>query len=52
MELPAFDEYLLGYANKSTIVPDELRVDVLSSNGLSWPWIMQGGVGVASLRKK
>lgn len=52
LELPAFDEYLLGYANKSTIVPDELRVDVLSSNGLSWPWIMQGGVGVASLRKK
>ncbi len=52
LELPAFDEYLLGYADKSIIVDDELRKDVLTSNGLSWPWVMSGGIGVASLRKK
>lgn len=50
LELPAFDEYLLGYANKDWIVPDEIRVNVLTKNGLSWPWVMEGGRGVASLR--
>ncbi|HCT9179562.1 TPA: AlkZ family DNA glycosylase [Corynebacterium aurimucosum] len=50
LELPAFDEYLLGYANKDWIVPDEIRVNVLTRNGLSWPWVMEGGRGVASLR--
>lgn len=50
LELPAFDEYLLGYANKEWIVPDEIRVNILTKNGLSWPWVMEGGRGVASLR--
>lgn len=50
LELPAFDEYLLGYANKDWIVPDEIRANVLTRNGLSWPWVMEGGRGVASLR--
>ncbi|MCZ9298420.1 MULTISPECIES: winged helix DNA-binding domain-containing protein [Corynebacterium] len=50
LELPAFDEYLLGYANKEWIVPDEIRANVLTRNGLSWPWVMEGGRGVASLR--
>lgn len=50
LELPAFDEYLLGYAHKEWIVPDEIRDDVLTKNGLSWPWVMEGGRGVASLR--
>lgn len=44
------DEYLLGYANKEWIIPDEIRNDVLTKNGLSWPWVMEGGRGVASLR--
>lgn len=50
LELPAFDEYLLGYAHKEWIVPDEIRANVLTRNGLSWPWVMEGGRGVASLR--
>ena len=50
LDLPAFDEYLLGYANKDWIVPDEIRANVLTRNGLSWPWVMEGGRGVASLR--
>ncbi|WP_293768125.1 winged helix DNA-binding domain-containing protein [uncultured Corynebacterium sp.] len=52
IELPAFDEYLLGYAHKEEIIPDEdVRKDVLTSNGLSWPWMMEGGIGTRSLRK-
>lgn len=51
IELPAFDEILLGYADKKFIVPDDdVRKNVLTSNGLSWPWVLQGGEGVASLR--
>ena len=50
IELPAFDEYLLGYSHKDWIVPDEIRAHVLTRNGLSWPWVMEGGRGVASLR--
>ena len=51
LELPAFDEYLLGYANKEWILPDELRPDILTKNGLSWPWVMENGMAVASLRE-
>lgn len=50
LELPAFDEYLLGYANKQMVLPEHLRDNVLTRNGLSWPWVMEGGVAVASLR--
>ena len=51
-ELPAFDEYLLGYANKSQIVPDDIRGDILTKNGLSWPWVMRRGVGIKSRRPR
>lgn len=50
LELPAFDEYLLGYANKQMVLPEHLRDNVLTRNGLSWPWVMEGGVAVAGLR--
>lgn len=51
IELPAFDEILLGYADKKFIVPDDdVRKNVLTSNGLSWPWVLQGGEGIATLR--
>lgn len=43
-ELPVFDEILLGYADKALILPDELRAEVLTKNGLSWPFLMSGGV--------
>ncbi|MDO5512063.1 winged helix DNA-binding domain-containing protein [Corynebacterium sp.] len=43
-ELPAFDEILLGYGEKSYILPDELRPEVLTKNGLSWPFTVSGGV--------
>ncbi|MDO5669744.1 MAG: winged helix DNA-binding domain-containing protein [Corynebacterium sp.] len=43
-ELPAFDEILLGYGDKSLILADELRPQVLTKNDLSWPFLMCGGV--------
>ncbi|WP_231587514.1 winged helix DNA-binding domain-containing protein [Corynebacterium comes] len=43
-ELPAFDEILLGYGDKSLILPEEIRPQVLTRNGLSWPFIMADGV--------
>lgn len=52
LNLPAFDEYLLGYAHKELVLPAELRQDILTKNGLSWPWVMEGGVGVESLRRR
>jgi len=42
-ELPAFDEILLGYADKSLILPEKLRPQVLTKNGLSWPFVLRGG---------
>ncbi|WIM73372.1 crosslink repair DNA glycosylase YcaQ family protein [Corynebacterium suedekumii] len=45
-ELPAFDEILLGYGDKSLILPDEHRPRVLTKNGLSWPFRMSGGMVV------
>lgn len=44
--LPAFDEYLLGYADKSFALPDELRPRVLTKNGISWPFVVVDGVVV------
>lgn len=52
LELPAFDEYLLGYSAKDLVLPAALRGDVLTRNGLSWPRVMEGGVAVASLRAR
>ncbi|GGH63626.1 DNA glycosylase AlkZ-like family protein [Rothia aerolata] len=42
-ELPAFDEYLLGYADKSFTMPDEIRHEVLTKNGISWDFTVQAG---------
>ncbi|GAB3943391.1 DNA glycosylase AlkZ-like family protein [Corynebacterium tapiri] len=42
--LPAFDEYLLGYADKSFALPDELRPRVLTKNGISWDFVVRDGV--------
>lgn len=44
--LPAFDEYLLGYADKSYALPQQLRPQVLTTNGLSWPFLVEDGVVV------
>ena len=42
--LPPFDEYLLGYTDRTGILPDELRPQVLTMNGLSWHFVVRRGV--------
>lgn len=42
-KLPAFDEYLLGYSNKSFTMPDEIRHEVLTKNGLGWDFTVKNG---------
>lgn len=42
--LPAFDEYLLGYGERSSTLPENLRAEVLTRNGLSWAFHVSGGV--------
>lgn len=42
--LPAFDEYLLGYGERSSALPEHLRAEVLTKNGLSWSFHVSGGV--------
>lgn len=42
--LPAFDEYLMGYGSRNEILDDSLRNQVLTKNGLSWPFIVENGV--------
>lgn len=51
-ELPAFDEILLGYGDKSLILADELRPQVLTKNGLSWPFLMSGGVVTGPVNRR
>ena len=41
--LPAFDEYLLGYADKSFALREELRPQVLTRNGISWDFTLAVG---------
>lgn len=42
--LPAFDEYLLGYGTRHEVLADSLRNQVLTKNGVSWPFIVENGV--------
>ncbi|MCS5480067.1 winged helix DNA-binding domain-containing protein [Corynebacterium sp. YIM 101645] len=51
-ELPAFDEILLGYGDKSLVLADELRPQVLTKNGLSWPFLMTEGVVTGPVNRR
>lgn len=44
LTLPPFDEYLLGYTDRSGILPERLRPEVLTRNGLSWHFRVRGGL--------
>lgn len=41
--LPAFDEYLLGYSDKSFTMASEIRHEVLTMNGISWNFTVKNG---------
>ena len=41
--LPAFDEYVLAYRDRSLILDDARHRDVVSRNGIFWPVMVQDG---------
>lgn len=41
--LPAFDEYLISYADRSAAITDANHAKAVSSNGLFWPTIVVNG---------
>ncbi len=49
-KLPAFDEYLLGYADKSFTMTPEIRHEVLTMNGISWDFTVHDGEVVGRTR--
>ncbi|MEJ5920683.1 winged helix DNA-binding domain-containing protein [Corynebacterium sp. H78] len=51
LSLPAFDEYLLGYGSRVEVLSDELRPEVLTKNGISWPFEVRNGVIVGRSKK-
>ncbi len=52
--LPAFDEYLISYADRTAAITDADHAKAVSSNGLFWPTIVAGGrvVGTWALSAK
>ncbi len=42
--LPAFDEYIIGYKDRSACLTEKHRSKVISINGLFWPVIVVNGI--------
>ncbi|MDQ2657174.1 MAG: winged helix DNA-binding domain-containing protein, partial [Bacteroidota bacterium] len=42
--LPAFDEYIIGYKDRSACLAEKHRSKVISINGLFWPVIVINGM--------
>jgi hypothetical protein len=42
--LPAFDEYIIGYKDRSACLPARNKSTVISINGIFWPVIVINGV--------
>ena len=49
--LPAFDEYLVGYTDRSDVLPDKYKRRCITANGLFFPTIMEEGKIVGTVRK-
>ena len=49
--LPAFDEYLVGYTDRSDVLPDKYKRRCITANGLFFPTIMEEGQIVGTVRK-
>ena len=41
--LPAFDEFVIGYKDRSACLPDKQKAIVISVNGMFWPVIVWNG---------
>ena len=49
--LPAFDEYLVGYTDRSDVLPEKYKRRCITANGLFFPTIMEEGKIVGTVRK-
>jgi hypothetical protein len=38
--LPAFDEFIISYKNRSAVIPENVSKKIISNNGIFWPVIL------------
>jgi hypothetical protein len=50
--LPAFDEYLISYKDRKELLPDDMQKNVISSNGIFYPLILQEGKVIGKWSRK
>jgi len=50
--LPAFDEYLIGYQDRSAQVQFASQKSLVSSNGMFWPTVVAGGAVIGTWKKE
>ena len=50
--LPAFDEYIIGYKDRSAVLPAQHRNVVISKNGMFWPIIVVDGQVVGQWKRE
>jgi hypothetical protein len=41
--LPAFDEFIISYKDRSAIIPNNVSKKIISNNGIFWPTILLNG---------
>jgi len=49
--LPAFDEFLISYADRSAVLPFKDRIKTISNNGIFWPIIVVHGRVVGTWKR-
>jgi hypothetical protein len=49
--LPAFDEYIIGYKDRSACLPAKHKSTVISINGIFWPVIVLDGIVIGLWKK-
>ncbi len=49
--LPAFDEYIISYRDRSAVLPTENHSKAVSSNGIFRPVIIENGIAIGLWRK-
>ena len=50
--LPAFDEYLIGYRDRSAQLQDMDQKSLVSSNGIFWPVVLADGAVIGTWKKE
>ena len=49
--LPAYDEYLISYKNRSAVLNPEFNSKALSNNGIFWPVIVVNGMAAGTWKR-